>query len=205
MDDVVISGIQQVWIGVRDVHEAWAWYKKYFGIDIRILEDSSVAEFMLPYTGGKPRNRHAALTISLQGGGGFEIWNHTDIKPRPASFEIQLGDLGFYAAKIKCVDTDKAFEWFINEKQEVIGSLENVEGSNQFFLKDPFGNIFHMVPGNDWLLNEKKMTGAGYGVIIGSSDIEKSMDFQCLSAQKILQIHHFLHRDYYILNYFGKL
>jgi len=177
MNDVIISGIQQVGIGVKNVHEAWSWYKKYFGLDIRILEDSSVAEYMLPYTGGTPKNRHAAITISLKGGGGFEIWNHTDIDPRPASFEVQIGDLGFYAAKIKCVETEKTYNWLKNENQDVLGDLLEVEGQKQFFVKDPFNNIFHMVPGNDWFRNENKMTGAGYGSIIGCSDIDKSIDF----------------------------
>ncbi len=177
MTDVIISGIQQIGIGVRNVHEAWAWYKKYFGIDIRILEESAPAEYMLPYTGGKPRNRHAALAISLQGGGGFEIWNHTDFEPKGPAFEVQLGDLGIYAAKIKCVDVEKAYNWFLAEKQNVVGKIHEIEGQKQFFLKDPYGNLFHMVPASNWFKDEKKYTGGGYGAIIGCSHIEKTMEF----------------------------
>jgi catechol 2,3-dioxygenase-like lactoylglutathione lyase family enzyme len=177
MKDVIISGIQQLGIGVRNVHEAWSWYKKYFGIDIRILEESAPAEYMLPYTGGEPRNRHAALAVTLQGGGGFEIWNHTDFEPKGPAFDVQLGDLGIFAGKIKCVDIEKTYHWFKSEGQNVLGELTQVEGRKQFLLKDPYGNIFQMVPSDKWYKNENKHTGGGYGAILGCSDADKSMEF----------------------------
>ncbi len=48
MAEKVIRGIQQIGIGVRDVHEAWKWYRKYFGVNVRIFEAEAVAELMLP-------------------------------------------------------------------------------------------------------------------------------------------------------------
>ncbi len=51
---------------------------------------------MLPYTGGKPQKRHAALALNLQGGGGFEIWQYVERTPLSANFEIKLGDIGIY-------------------------------------------------------------------------------------------------------------
>ena len=51
----VISGIQQIGIGVTNLYEAWGWYIKAFGVDIRIFEDDTVAELMLPYTGENPK------------------------------------------------------------------------------------------------------------------------------------------------------
>ena len=38
MNEKIISGIQQVGIGVPNVHEAWKWYKEHFGVDIRVFE-----------------------------------------------------------------------------------------------------------------------------------------------------------------------
>lgn len=177
MSDIIISGIQQVGIGVSDLKEAWGWYKKYFGIDIRVLEDKNPAEYMLPYTDNKPREKHAAIAITLEGGGGFEIWNHTGLEPRGPEFEIQLGDLGVFAIKIKCKDPDKAYQWYVDEKQNLVGKVYEVEGRKQFFLKDPYGNIFQLVPSDVWFRNKKKHTGGGYGAIIGCSNIEKSKDF----------------------------
>jgi catechol 2,3-dioxygenase-like lactoylglutathione lyase family enzyme len=177
MSEIVISGIQQIGIGVKDVHEAWGWYKKYFGIDIRILEDTSIAEYMLPYTGGEPKSRHAAIAISLKGGGGFEIWNHRDFEPRSASFNVQLGDLGFFAAKIKSADPCLVYEWYNKEDQQLVGRSSEFNGHMQFFFNDPYGNLFQVVRGNSFFRNENKLTGGGFGAIVGCTDVERSLHF----------------------------
>lgn len=177
MSQIAISGIQQIGVGVKDVHQAWGWYKKYFGIDIRILEESAPAEFMLPYTGGKPKNRHAALAINLSGGGGFEIWNHTDFEPRKPEFEIQIGDLGIFSAMIKCKNLEKTYDFYKSEKLDVLGGIQDSGKHRFFFMRDLCGNIFKMVEGNNWYRKENKLTGGGYGAIIGCSNMEKSMEF----------------------------
>jgi catechol 2,3-dioxygenase-like lactoylglutathione lyase family enzyme len=174
----VISGIQQVGIGVPDVKEAWKWYKKMFGVDIRVFEDAAVAEHMLLYTGGKPQKRHAALAFNLQGGGGFEIWQYVERKPLSPDFEIHLGDLGIFAAKIKCHDAKTTYEFLGNNDAEMLsGILRDPRGKEHFFIKDPYGNIFQLVTSITWFKNEKKPTGAAYGAIIGVSDIAASMEF----------------------------
>ena len=55
--EVIISGIQQVGIGIPDVYEAWAWYRKAFGMDIPMFDEAAEAGLMLPYTGGEARKR----------------------------------------------------------------------------------------------------------------------------------------------------
>ena len=50
--DFFITGIQQIGVGTTSVYDSWKWYIDIFGVDIRILEDDTVAERMLPYTGG---------------------------------------------------------------------------------------------------------------------------------------------------------
>ena len=85
----IISGIQQVGIGVANVHQGFNWYNKHFGMDIPIFEEAAEANLMLPYTGGKPHKRHAILAINLKGGGGFEIWQYTSRTPQAATFKLQ--------------------------------------------------------------------------------------------------------------------
>src|SRR5690554_4954685 len=97
----IICGIQQIGIGVKNIYEAWKWYIEAFGVDVRIFEDNTVAELMLPYTGGKPRKRHAALAMNLDGGGGFEIWQYSERTPEPPSQTPQIGDLGIFSAKVR--------------------------------------------------------------------------------------------------------
>ena len=77
----IISGIQQIGIGNPNVVEATEWYRKYFGMDIKVFDDAAIADLMLPYTGGKPHERRAILTLSMRGGGGFEIWQYTSRQP----------------------------------------------------------------------------------------------------------------------------
>jgi catechol 2,3-dioxygenase-like lactoylglutathione lyase family enzyme len=159
------------------MHEAWGWYKHYFGVDVRVFEEAASAELMLPYTGGEPRNRHAALALNLQGGGGFEIWQYTDRIPVAPEFELQLGDLGIFAAKIKSKNVKATYNWFKKEGLNIVGDLSVKEGIESFFVRDPYNNLFQIVSSSNWFRNEKKLTGASYGAIIGVSDIEKSKEF----------------------------
>ena len=36
-----ICGIQQMGIGVPNVQEIWKWYRKFFGVDIKVFEDAA--------------------------------------------------------------------------------------------------------------------------------------------------------------------
>lgn len=173
-----IAGIQQIGIGVSDVHEALNWYKEVLGYDVVIFDEAAEANLMIRYTENKPQNRHAILAYNFKGGGGFEIWQYTSRTPVAPAFEIQLGDLGIYACKIKSPDVEKAYKEFLNKKINIISEVRNSpEGTPHFFIKDPYNNIFEIEEGNDWLLDQVKPTGGASGVIIGVSDIEKSIKF----------------------------
>ncbi|MBN2668352.1 MAG: VOC family protein [Bacteroidales bacterium] len=174
----VFAGIQQVGIGVSDVYEARDWYKENLGYDIVIFDEAAEANLMLPYTAGQPQKRHAVLAYNFQGGGGFEIWQYKSRTPVPPKFEIKLGDLGIFACKIKSPNVAKAYEAMKAKGVNLISTVvENPEGKDHFFLKDPYNNIFEVVEGNDWLLDLGKPTGGNAGVVIGVSDIDRSIDF----------------------------
>ena len=176
MGNYFISGIQQVGVGVKDVPTAWAWYRKSFGMDCPIFEETAEAKYMLPYTGGRPQSRYAVLAFNLQSGGGFEIWQYKGRTPVDASYEIVAGNLGIFACKIKIKNIKNTLEYFRKENIPVSGEpMADPSGKLTFFVKDPFGNIFQMIEADDWFMNEKKVTGGAYGAIVGVSDIEKSM------------------------------
>ncbi|MCE5206030.1 MAG: VOC family protein [Porphyromonadaceae bacterium] len=172
-----IAGIQQVGIGVENFADAWKYYIDVFNMDIRILEDDKVAELMLPYTGGKPQKRRAAIALNLQGGGGFEIWQYSERKPQPIGFEIQAGDLGVFAAKIKSRNVVKTYELFSRKRNVyILGRLsDGIDGNPTFFMKDPFGNIFQIIHEHSVYRDEKRLTGGIAGAMIGVTDIEKAM------------------------------
>ena len=177
MSQYIISGIQQIGIGVTNLSEAWEWYRNIFGMDCKIFEDNSEAKLMLPYTGGKPRRRHAVLALNLQSGGGFEIWQYKEREPKDPLKEVLAGDLGIFACKMKTKNIAATTEKLRENGVEILsGLVRDPSGRATTFVRDPFGNIFQLVEAPDWFLNEKKNTGGSYGAIIGVSDIEKAKE-----------------------------
>ena len=156
MEGIVISGIQQLGIGVTNVAEAWKWYRKYLGMDIKVVDDCAIAALMLPYTGGLPQKRHAVLALNLNGGGGFEIWQYTERTPLAPDFEPILGDLGIFAAKIKTRDARKIHARFTADKLNVSSIHTDPDGRLFFFVTDPFNNIFQIIESHNWFGNIKK-------------------------------------------------
>lgn len=175
MEGIIISGIQQLGIGVTNVAEAWKWYRKYLGMDIKVFEESATASLMLPYTGGEPQKRHAVLALNMNGGGGFEIWQYTERTPRAPHFEPLLGDLGIFAAKIKTRDASWTHNWFTQEKLNVSELAVDPDGRNFFFVTDPYDNVFQVIESKNWFGNRKKHTGSVYGVMIGVTNVEDSL------------------------------
>lgn len=176
-NEFLITGIQQLGIGTENFRESWNWYIRMFGADIKILEDDTVAERMLPYTGGVPQKRHACIAMNLQGGGGFEIWQYSERTPEKCPFTIACGDLGIFAAKLKCKDVKK-FQAIISSEWTDCSEVEKLpDGTLCFYVKDPFGNLFQLVEDESIYINRNKLTGGMAGALIGVSDMEASVKF----------------------------
>lgn len=177
MESFLISGIQQIGVGTVDFRKSWNWYIEMFGTDVKILEDDTVAERMLPYTGGKPQQRHACIAVNLQGGGGFEIWQYSKRKPEPCPFTIEVGDLGVLAAKLKCSDV-AAFYKEISAKWPDCSAPETLpDGTPCFYLKDLYGNWFQIVERKDIFINQNRYTGGMIGAVVGVSNMDASVRF----------------------------
>ncbi|MCB0523677.1 MAG: VOC family protein [Saprospiraceae bacterium] len=177
-----ISGIQQVGIGVSNVHEAFKWYRQHFGMDIPMFEEAAEAGLMLPYTGGQPQSRHAILALNLHGGGGMEIWQYTGRTPVAPEFGPQLGDLGINIAKIKCRDVMACFHRLRKSGVTILTNpMVRPDGTEHFFVKDPWNNPFEITAARDWFSQPandgKGTTGGMYGAIIGVSDMDSSIKF----------------------------
>ena len=173
-----IHGIQQVGIGVADADAAFKWYRKFFGIDIPVFKDTAQAKLMKSYTGDVAQMRYAILAMNLQGGGGFEIWQYTEKIPVAPPFEIALGDLGIFATKIRCKHIIITHDFYKTEGVNILTKPAiNPEKKKHFYIKDPWDNIFEIIEDDYWFVNEKKLTGAVCGVVIGVSDMEVSINF----------------------------
>lgn len=173
-----IAGIQQIGIGVADAEEAWAWYRKHFGMSIPIFKDAASASLMTRYTSDVVEQRFAILAINAQGGGGFEVWQYTSKTPTTASFEPELGDTGIYAVKIKSRNIEQSLLHFQSHEIEIPGGLQkSPDGRKHFFVRDPYGNLFNVVESHCWLKKSKNHTGGVAGSVIGVSDMDKALPF----------------------------
>lgn len=171
------SGIQQIGIGVSDADEAWKLYREYFNLDIVVIDEYAKAEYMLPYTEGQVCDRHTILAVSLQGGGGFEIWQHRSHTPTYPDFKIKPGDLGIFACKIKCKDIAQAYKFYESKNAKLSPIYKSPEGQSCFYLTDPYNNIFQLIKGDFFFRRINHPAAGTYGALIGVSDMEKSRDF----------------------------
>jgi catechol 2,3-dioxygenase-like lactoylglutathione lyase family enzyme len=165
-------------IGVPDVQEIWKWYRKFFGVNVRVFEEAADAPLMIDYTGGKVHSRTATMALSMDGGAGFEIWQFTSRPTEQATFEIQLGDYGLYACRVKSRDVEASYNYFKENGADIQGGLETAPNREKsFFVKDPNGNIFNVVEGKGWFQNtgHPSRCGGPAGTVIGVSDIDKAL------------------------------
>ncbi len=189
MKEKVICGIQQVGIGVNDFVDAWQWYYDHFGFEIKIVDDEGVAERMLPYTGGKPQPRRSGIAVNIRGGGGFEIWQPKGRELNYLKEPVRLGDLGILVAKVKTPDIETAYNTFVSRGLPIISRLNtSPTGQRQFFMQDPFGNLFQLEEDDYVFIDEEKLTGGANGAIIGVSNIDRSLPFytQLLEYDKVV-------------------
>ena len=177
MKDFLISGIQQVGLGTESFRKSWNWLIEMFGADVKILEDDTVAERMLRYTGGKPQKRHACITVNLRGGGGFEVWQYSERKPCPPAVPAAVGDLGVFVAKVSCGDVP-AFHKEISAKWKDVTSLATMpDGTPGFYVKDLYGNWFQIIQQSYIFIPQKSLTGGIAGTMVGVTDMERSIAF----------------------------
>jgi catechol 2,3-dioxygenase-like lactoylglutathione lyase family enzyme len=173
----LLSGIQQVGVGVTDAEEAWSWYRNYFGMDVPLFKDSSTAALMTRYTGGDAWKRYAILALNMQGGGGFEIWQFTDRTPQKQLFVPQPGDLGIFGVLMKCRDVEVAQRSFKKRKLEASDLFQGPDGGKRFYLIDPYGNRFTFTGGLGWFGKGNHTNGGITGVQIGVSEMNRSLKF----------------------------
>ena len=134
-----LSGIQQIGIGVSDATSSMHLYKQLFGMDILIFDDEATASLMTQYTGDKAYNRRAVLTLNLQGGGGFEIWQFKDRIPQTVS-SIMLGDIGIYAAILKTKNIFESHRRLSCVDGLVVSTLKKCESGIEYFYVTDVNN-----------------------------------------------------------------
>jgi len=176
MRDRYIYGIQQIGVGVNDAEKAFEWYATRLGSDVPIFDDDQVATNMAPYMGGKSHRKRAILAMSLQGGGGYEIWQYLDREPARAIQKLNLGDLGIIIAKVKSKNISQSFGRLQKQKVNFLSEIEtDPDGKKCFYIEDPFDNIIQIKENTSWYSNNKTDTGGIFGCSIGVTNIDNSL------------------------------
>lgn len=165
----LLTGIQQVGIGVPDAELAFKWYNRHLGLNVPVFDDVARAELMTPHTNGIVRERRAILAVNMAGGGGAEIWESKNPLPLAPKTKLAIGDLGIFSIKIKSSNVAKLAE------ELGLKTVESPNGSAVAWLKDPYGNQIQLVSDNSWFRKKADNTGGVLGVIIGVSDMGKSL------------------------------
>ncbi len=172
-----ITGIQQIGIGVSNGQQSLRAYAQLFGMNALVFNDVSEATLMTRYTGGKIFRRQAMLSLNMQGGGGFEIWQFINRKPEQPAIAPAYGDIGIYAPKIKAPDIAKAHAHFSGLQEVHTSALLQQDGAMHFWVTDSTGLPFQIVESRQWFHKNGGMVGGVTGAVIGVSDIERAGAF----------------------------
>ena len=173
----LISGIQQVGVGVQNVPDAWKWYRQVLGFDVPVFDEKAEAPLMTKYTGGNVHQRHALLAINMGGGGGLEIWSFTSRTSELTPFQLELGDIGINAIRFKTQNIKKAHEWVKSKSKAPVGPIAQLPQGEGFWGNDPYGNIFQVTTDYTWFQKTDNPIGGVAGVVIGVTDIDRAVPF----------------------------
>ncbi len=175
MEQKLIYGIQQIGVGVDDAAKGFEWYATRLGSDVRVFDDNNTATYMAPYMGGEPREKRAILAVNMQGGSGYEIWQHTGRKPEAQKTKFQYGDLGINVAFVKTRDVHASYKRLKAMGEQILTEIgREPDGKKCFYLHDPYNNILKVKEFDSWYATNGPDTGGTYGCALGVSDIEAS-------------------------------
>ncbi len=176
MEKKLIYGIQQIGVGVDNADKAFEWYATRLGADVSVFDDSNEATYMAKYMGGKPHRKRAILSMNMQGGSGYELWQYLDRKPEKPKSDVKIGDLGINVAVIKSRNLKNTYARLKKLGVNILSEIrEEPDAKKSFYIKDPFDNLLRIKEFNSWYSDNGTDIGGTYGCMIGVSDIDNSL------------------------------
>ena len=173
-----ITGIQQAGIGVQNACEAKYLYRDLFGMNVLLFDDIADASLMQKYTGNEIHRRRAILSLNMQGGGGFEIWQFTSREPTQYCDQTAIGDIGIFGIKLKSNDIKKSYTALTNNRHVTVSALFiSPNNTTHFWVKDAYGNNFNVVENSQSFKKTGGLCGGVIGATIGVTDMNRSLNF----------------------------
>ncbi|MFN0032455.1 MAG: VOC family protein [Flavobacteriales bacterium] len=171
-----INGLQHIGVAVTDMDASLRFYRKFFGLDIPFFDSVQPAPLMDYYTRNQTITKRASMVINLQGGCAIEVIRPTSFEPVHAKNPVQVGDLGIFITTVKCRDIKKIHACCVKENAPFVSDIStDPAGGETFYIKDPDGNIWQYVPGNQWYTDSKHLSGGVVGCTTGVSNMDKAM------------------------------
>ena len=172
-----IQGMQHIGIAVTDMDRSLRLYRQLFGMDIPFFDSVQEAPLMDSHTRGETILKRASMVLNLQGGCAFEVLQPTSFEPKPASWEIGLGDLGIAVVQMKTKDIVRMHKHALQfDDVNCDDKLTTTPwGTPTFFLNDPDGNVFQILEASDSFAKTGHASGGVLGCTIGVSDMEASL------------------------------
>ncbi|UXP33469.1 VOC family protein [Reichenbachiella agarivorans] len=176
MNEKLIYGIQQIGVGVDDAGKGFEWYGTRLGADACIFDDNNEATYMAKYMGGEPRKKRAILAMNLQGGSGYEIWQHTGRTPLKMKEPLDYGDLGINIAKVKSQNIQQSYDRLQSYGVTFLSDIVTApDGIKCFYIQDPWDNILQIKEYDSWYKAKKHDMGGIFGATLGVSNIDANM------------------------------
>ena len=172
-----IQGMQHIGIAVTDMDRSLRLYRQLFGMDIPFFDSVQEAPLMDSHTRGETILKRASMVLNLQGGCAFEVLQPTSFEPKPASWEIGLGDLGIAVVQMKTKDIVRMHKHALQfDDVNCDDKLTTTPwGAPTFFLNDLDGNVFQILEASDSFAKTGHASGGVLGCTIGVSNMEASM------------------------------
>ena len=175
---IFLTGIQQAGIGTDDAKAAALYYSNLFGFNTLLFDDTAEATLMASYTGNKVYKRRALLTMNMQGGGGLELWQYLTRTPARPHEDVQPGDFGIYALKIKCQSLRAAHAFLSAQTDVTVAPITTtINNAFHFWVTDKYGHHFEMVQATTRFAKTKHVCGGICGAVIGVDDIHAAQTF----------------------------
>ncbi len=173
-----ILGIQHIGIAVTDMDRTLPLYRRLFGMDISLFDSIQEAPLMRSHTRGETITKRASMVMNLQGGCAFEVLQPTSFVPRSAP--VEWGDLGLLAVTMKTHDVAAMHRHALPIATQARMFCETQVGRTPwgdatFWLQDPDGIWFQVVPDTGNFAALRHPSSGGMGCTIGVSDIDQAM------------------------------
>lgn len=143
-------------------------------MDVPVFREAAEAPLMTRYTNGRVEARDAALVISMQGGGGFEVWQYTSRQSAAPERRLDLRRPGIFAPIMRSAAPAELETHSRKLGLSIIGEMAaDPLGRQRLWLCDSRGNHFSVRESKDRFADLGRPASGIGGAVLVSSDPDR--------------------------------